>query len=343
MEEDLTVTKKAILISGGKVRLPDGFVMPYRISKSTAGPGAGSSSAVFSFNECRVKKSISYDSGDFELHSSDGILSMTHKGLPFLEKVEIQPVVFHCPEQAFFNLDPRCMYNCTFCASPKLDPSTVKILTDEEIVDLVNNAQNEFRIVSVSLTSGVVDNVDITVRRFVSCVRALRGKFPDMPIGVEPYVETYEHLKMLKDAGANEIKLNIESPSDKIFKAVCPELNRKAILHLLASAVDIFGKGMVTSNMIYGMGETDEEIEAMAEQLCSMGVIPTLRALRMNDYNTDALKMSIGEQIPVDPKRSIKMANILKGIMKKYDLDTRKCQTMCIECGCCDIVPFRDL
>ena len=343
MEETLSLRKKAELISGGGVLLPEGFVMPCRVSRSTAGPGAGSSSAVFSFDGFRVKKSISYDMGEFELQDNDTHLSMTRNGSPFLDKVEIQPVVFHCPEQAFFNLDQRCMYNCAFCASPRLNKDTAKCLTEETIVDLVKTALKTDRIVSVSLTSGVVGSVDSTVNRFVSCVKALRVEFPDLPIGIEPYIGSKEHLRMLKDAGADEIKLNIESPSERIFGKVCPELECALILKLLEEAVPIFGKGKVTSNIIFGMGETDEELMEMSELLCSKGIIPTLRALRVTSLNRDQLKDAIGDQPPVTPERSIDVANMLKEIMERYDLDTRKCHTMCIECGCCDIIPFRDL
>ena len=47
--DDETIRKKAILISGGGVKLPEGFDMPVRVSHSTAGPGAGSDAAVFAF------------------------------------------------------------------------------------------------------------------------------------------------------------------------------------------------------------------------------------------------------------------------------------------------------
>ena len=342
MEETLNLKKKAELISGGGIRLPEGFVMPCRVSKSTAGPGAGSASAVFSFDGFRVKKSISFDTGEFELHDDHGTLSLTRKGLPFLEKVQIQPVVFHCPEQAFFNLDQRCMFNCAFCASPRLDKNVTKNLTDDKIVELVKGAIENERVVSVSLTSGVIDSVDKTVERFVSCVKALRKEFPDMPIGIEPYVDSAEHIKMLKAAGANEIKLNIESPSKSIFERVCPELDFDRIMMLLEIAVSIFGKGKVTSNIIYGMGETDEELKCMTDRLCSMGVIPTMRALRTNLFNSETLRLAIGDQPHVTSDRSIEVANMLKNTMEKYCLDTKKCQTMCIECGCCDLVPFRD-
>lgn len=343
MEEDLNVRKKAELTLGGNILLPKDFVLPYRVSRSTAGPGAGSASAVFSFGKHRVKKTVSYESGEFELIENEGELSLNRNGERFLEKIEIRPVVFHCPEQAFFNLDQRCIFNCAFCASPRLDKNIAKGLTDERIIELVKNALTDQPIVSISLTSGVVRSIDETVGRFVSCVSKLKMEFPDIPIGVEPYVSSKEHLLALKEAGVDEIKLNIETPDRDIFKKVCPELDMDLVLDMLEEAVGIFGKGKVTTNMIFGMGETDENIEEMAEFLCSKGIIPTLRALRTNTINSDVLLSTIGDQPPVDPERAISLTRMLKTKLIEHGLDTRDCHTMCLECTCCDLVPFRDL
>ena len=343
MEEDLNIRKKAELTLGGGVRLPRGFVFPYRVSTSTAGPGAGSASAVFSFGGHRVKKSISYDSGEFELVEENSRLSMRRKGVPFLEEVKIEPIVFHCPEQAFFNLDQRCMFNCAFCVSPMLNKSLGKGLSDEDMVRMTKEAINGQKVVSVSLTSGVFGSVSETVERFVSCVSKLRKEFPELPIGVEPYVSEKEHVKALKEAGATEIKLNIQSPNRAIFGKVCPQLDHDSIIEMLLYSVNVFGCGKVTSNMIFGMGETDEEIEKMTEFLCSKGVIPTFRALRINPMNHDHLVSAIGRQPPVSADRAVKLARMQKEKLSAYGLDTRECRTMCIECTCCDLVPFRDL
>ena len=343
MEEDVNVRKKVELILGGGVRLPEGYILPFRVSRSTAGPGAGASSAVFSFNGYRVKKSISYDSGEFILSENGDRLSMTRNGEPFLEEVSIEPVVFHSPEQAFFNLDQRCIYHCAFCVSPLLSKELDKGLSDDDIVKLTKDAMREHKVVSASLTSGVAGSIDETVDRFVSCVSKLRKEFPELPIGVEPYVSKKEHVKALKEAGATEIKLNIQSPRKEIFEKVCPELDHDNIIEMLLYSVEVFGKGKVTSNMIFGMGETDSELEEMFELFCSKGIIPTVRSLRINSTNRIALGLAIGDQPPVDPDRIIRLARMQKEKLAEYGLDTRDCRTMCIECGCCDIVPFRDL
>lgn len=342
MEENL-IEKKAELILGGDVRLPEGFEMPFRVSRSSAGPGAGHGSAVFAFGKYRVKKTISPNSGEFQLFLKPGGYGMLRNGKPFLEDVRLVPVVFHCPEQAFFNLDNRCRFNCAFCSTPQIERAGYRPPADGEILEKILEAMKTQKVVSISLTSGVFGSVDDTVERFASCVKTIRAKLPDIPIGVEPYAESAGHLKMLKESGADEIKLNLESPRKDIFSKVCPELDWEGTWNLLNQAVSVFGKGKVSSNIIFGMGETDEDMEACVEKLCRMGVVPTLRALRSNSMNSPKLTAAIGPQPPVTKERILNLAHMEKRILSKYGLTTLDSRTMCLECTCCDIVPFRNL
>lgn len=344
MEKNLIARKKSDLVLGGNVLLPEGYVLPYRLSRSTAGPGAGTSSAVFSFQGSRVKKAVSYDSGDFELCDDNGKISLMRNGSLFIDNVTIEPVVYHSPEQAFFNLDQRCIFNCAFCASPRLDKNITKNLTNEKIVSMIHKALKEGMTVNaISLTSGVVGSPEETVDMFVSCVKALSKEFPEIPIGVEPYVSSKEDVIRLKDAGATEIKLNIESPNSEIFKKVCPELDQNKILARLNDSVSVFKKGNVQSNVIYGLGETDEDVLSMLETLCSMGVIPVLRAIRVEGPSKESLELAIGKTVPITTDRSMYLTLEQKKIMEKYELSSAKCLTMCNRCGCCDLVPFVDL
>lgn len=338
------VEKKSALLLGGAVRLPEKFDMPVRVSHSIAGPGAGMDSAAFRFGGMRVKKALVRDGGEFELHVRDGgSMYLTRGGEPFIDEIEFEPVVYHCPRQAFFTLDPRCCYSCAFCASPRLKGDKTGF-SDEEIARRSLEAYETVGIDAVSLTSGVTESgVEATVWRFVSCIRKVREVLPGVPIGVEPYVETREQVRRLKDAGADEIKLNIQAATEDIFERVCPDLDRDTVLYRLKDAVEIFGRGRVSSNLIFGFGESDDDIGECMEMLCSMGVIPTVRSLRTGPYNSAGLRAAIGEPEEVTSDRLLKVAEMQKRILQRHGMDTLCSRTMCLECTCCDIVPFRDL
>ncbi len=338
------VEKKAVLSMGGPVRLPEGFRIPFKVSHSTAGPGAGFDTVAIRFGRYRVKKPISYDSGEFDLvEDGDGTLSLFKGGEPFLEGVELIPVVRHCPGQAFFNIDPRCEYRCAFCSSPRLGADETKNMDEARVLEMIGESLSLYSFDSVSFTSGVVGGVDATVERMAGLVRAVRREYPGMRVGVEPYVASESHLRLLKDAGADEIKLNLQCATDEIFRRVCPDLDRENIWRMLEASVGIFGRGNVTSNVIYGFGETDQDVCDIMERLCAMGVIPGLRALRINGINRASLEDSTGRLEKASPDRIIVLARKQKEVMSKYALDTRTSRTMCLECGCCDIVPFRDI
>ncbi len=341
MEEDM-IQRKAELILGGAVRVPQDWRPPVRISRSTAGPGAGTRGLVFRFSGMRVKKPISTDEGEFQLEPYEGGLRLLRDGEVFIEQVEIEPVIFHSPGQAFFNLDQRCDFRCLFCASPSLGVEATKNLTPESITDMVVEASERDDFVSVALTSGVVGSVAATVDKMVRTVSLIRERLPWVTIGVEPYVDNEDQIWELRDAGADEMKINVETPNAEIFAKVCPDLDYENIRRMIEAAVEIFGRGKVSSNIIIGLGETDEQVLEEVRRLAEIGCAAGIRPLKVNDINRSALEGVLGALKVVDADRLIRLAHGQKRILEENGLDTRTFSTMCFECGCCDLVPFRD-
>lgn len=344
MEEGrLTAWKKAVLLTGGAIKVPADFRPPFPLSRSTAGPGAGSPSMVFCFGGTRVKKAISAEEGDFELVKVDDRYSIMRSGETLVDNVTFQPTLHHAPEQAFFNLSTECIYACKFCTSPRLDRRITKSLDADRIVNMAVAAHKKGGLKAVALTSAVVSTPEETVDRMVEVVRRVRAALPGMPIGVEPYVDRLEQIDALREAGADEIKLNIETYDREIFSKVCGELDLDWVLEAISYAVKVFGRGKVTSNIIIGMGESDENLLEGVEALAKMGCIAVLRPLRLNDLNRQAMEDVLGPLLPTGPERLLRLAEEHKRILQENGLDTREVRTMCPECRCCDIVPFRDI
>jgi biotin synthase-related radical SAM superfamily protein len=166
-------------------------------------------------------------------------------------------------------------------------------------------------------------------------VKQLQKEFPEIPIGVSIY-PTKESPKKLYDAGALEVKFNIETATSNIFAKMCPESNREEIMHALWASVSLFGKNHVFSNVLLGLGETDREMEVCICELCQIGVIPIIRPLSPNK-----VLESEGYHRP-DSKRLLKMHNIMTKCLKDAGLDPFMSKTMCPRCGGCDLVVGRD-
>lgn len=335
--------RKAELLAGGAVQIPKEFRLPFPPSRSTAGPGAGSASIVLAFGNTRAKKAISRERGEFELRTTQGRLDILRNGSAFIRDVALVPTIFHAPFQAFINMDHVCSMGCKFCASPRLDHSSTKDLTDEKIMEMVKEASKKPDFVSVSFTSGVIGTPHTTVRRMAGLVEGVRGLLPDTPIGVEPYVTRPDDVDLLKNSGADEIKLNIESFDRDIFEKVCPKRDYDTILHMINHAGAVFGKNKVCSNIIFGLGESDETVIEGVKVLANMGAVATLRALRSNDYNVELLEAELGPLPAITADRMLMLAKMEKKVLKSYGLTTLSFDTMCNKCLSCDIVPFWDV
>jgi biotin synthase-related radical SAM superfamily protein len=336
--------KKAKLLTSGAVKLSSKVRLPFAPSRSTAGPGAGTVGIVIAFGGHRVKKTITQDKGDFELVKTEKGYSLTYHDQPFLETVEVQPTLFHAPEQAFFNVETECIYDCKFCTSRKLEKKITKDLTPEKIVKMIIDSSERPDFKAVALTSAVVKSPEDTVEKMIYIVTKVRKALgQELPIGVEPYVDSLEQIDRLKRAGADEFKLNVETFDHAIFRKVCGELDLEWIMKALAHAVKVFGKGKVCSNIIIGMGESDENALAGVKALAAIGVVATLRPLRVNDINRSSLEAVLGKIEPIAEERLTRLATQQKRILEEHRLTTMTFQTMCHSCGCCDIVPFRDI
>ena len=335
--------KKAELISNGKIYIPNNIKPPYPLDRSTAGPGSGSLSIAFSFNNKNIKLDVSKNQNEsYSLQKKNDIYYIYRGQKKFLENVQIIPTAFHAPRQAFINLENRCIYNCAFCNLS--EHRFLQNYDKDKFVDLIMKASKRNDFEGVALTSGIFPNNATIIKMMCEIIQDIKEKLPTIPIGVEPCIFNKKEIELLKKAGAEEIKINLQIPDRDLFGKVCPDFEYDDILNMLNEAIDIFGKGKVTSNIIFGLGELDETVIKTIETLASKGIVPTLRKIRINKGNKKKLETAISGKIPhTSSDRILHLANEHKQILIKYNLTTKAFKTMCHPCGCCDIVSFQDI
>ncbi|MCC7555185.1 MAG: radical SAM protein, partial [Methanoculleus marisnigri] len=154
-----------------------------------------------------------------------------------------------------------------------------------------------------------------------------------LPLGVSiyPCPGTPARLHAL---GVAEVKFNIEAATPELFTAMCPGLSWEGVWESLSTSVTLFGRGRVYSNVIVGLGETDEDLERVMEDLAAIGVIPVLRPL------TPAASLA-GMPRP-SAERLLSLFEVHGRILRRAGLDPRRALTMCSACTGCDLTPGRD-
>jgi biotin synthase-related radical SAM superfamily protein len=323
---------KALLLSVGSANIDEelldditGTTIP------SAGPGAGFESFFIKSGGHRVRLSVNKNS-PLKVARCCSDIAVIKDGKPIVIG-KLEPALSHCPEQAYLTISGRCIYDCKFCPVPKLD-GEVKDL--DKILLLVEEAKKTGQLSAISLTSGVEKSPEEEIKKAVEVVLALRARY-DFPIGVSVY-PTDTSSEDLKAAGATEIKYNVETMDPEIFARFCPELSLDYVLKSLEKAVKIFGKNRVSSNLILGLGESDECILSGITHLAEMGVIPILRPI--SPHPLRAGEIDVHRPFA---ERLLRLARLTRQILDEHGLRADLAETMCLRCTGCDVTPHRDV
>ncbi|HOI13873.1 MAG TPA: radical SAM protein [Methanoculleus sp.] len=319
------VRLKARVLETGSARLSGEPADEY-VSRSAAGPSAGTSGSLFFSigGGRRVRTGIDGRSPLEIVHRGGGAADLLIDGDVVSGRLE--PAALHCPRQAYITVSGMCIFHCRYCPVPGLPGRRKEIA---EIVRMVESVAD--RIDAISITSGVASSIEEEEAYVLEVVAALRPF--GLPIGVSiyPCPETPARLHAL---GVAEVKFNIEAATPELFSEVCPGLSWEGIRESLSSSVALFGRGRVYSNVIVGLGETDDDLERVMEDLAAIGVIPVLRPL------TPAASLA-GMPRP-SAERLLSLCEVHKKILRRAGLDPRRALTMCAACTGCDLVPGRD-
>ncbi len=320
--------------------------LPVPFSRSSAGPGGGAVSLFLSIGESVLRLEAVREPHRgartmLTLREIEGRFDICRGRRTLVRGVIPLKAGFHAPGQAFINLHDRCRFRCAFCTLP-VAPG--KGLPAVRWAALIKAALASGKVDSVALTSGVPSSPAGACRDLARLARSIRRDFPNVPIGVEPYTVDAKDLRLLRKAGASELKLNVQCATPAIMARVCPGLEWNGVMENLEAGVRFFGQDRVCSNLLVGLGESDREALRTVGTLAAMGVAANLRPLRVNELNAGPLGRALGRR-PRTPgaPRMLRLAAAQKRIFSEHGLDPTGFRTMCHRCTACDVEPFRDI
>jgi len=314
---------KSLFLAKGSANLTGAPADEY-ISKSTAGPGAGGPGSFFlNFTGKRVRMSIDPLSEIICIHQGKGAVTCSIAGETIHAMLE-KPGL-HCPRQAYITVTSQCIFHCKYCSVPNISGRK----TLEEIETMITSVLPD--IDAISLTSGVLTTIEEEEAYVLSVIHQIRHF--SLPIGVSIY-PTPDTPALLKEAGVAEVKFNLETATGDLFTTMCPGLVRTDIEDALVASVPLFGRGHVFSNIIFGLGETDEELATCITNLAQKGVIAVLRPLHP--------AAEVASYSRPSPERIKKIFLLQHDILAKYHLLPSVAMTMCPACAGCDMIPGVD-
>jgi radical SAM protein (TIGR04043 family) len=89
--------------------------------------------------------------------------------------------------------------------------------------------------------------------------------------------DDFEWFTKLKHAGASSIGMHLEAVTDRVRNTIMPgkaTVSLRYYFKAFKAAVAVFGKGNVSTYILAGLGDTQEEILEMSKKLIKIGVYP---------------------------------------------------------------------
>jgi len=294
---------------------------------------------------CHVRLTVidskSETHGKFTLDkSSDGyVLIDKTTGALIANIEEIEEEAVHAPKQLFLGIYEYCRVGCVFCPLTQSNTSHTHYSLDDIYKDIDDN-YGKFS--SIGITTSVPPNLsteDVADEMIFITTKVREKVGTDIPIGVSTKIPTIEHMHRLKQAGADEIRLNYEVANPELAKILMPNKVQTDIFESLRLSVNVFGKNKVSSNILLGLGETDDDVIKTVKLLASIGVIATLYPYDIFE-SSNALTKTFTRP---SSDRLLSLAIAHKLILEKYSLIPQELKTMCPVCTASHIFPGRDL
>ena len=214
----------------------------------------------------------------------------THEVVELMDRLNLHTVCreARCPNMGecyerhtatFMILGAHCTRNCRFCDVSHGKPEAV----DEKEPQHLAEAATALGLWHVVVTS--VDRDDLPdggAAQFAKVIRALHSALPEASVEVliPDFRGSEEALMMVLEAGPQVLNHNVETVRE-LYSRVQPSANYEVTLQLLRRARDYAEaqkaahpeaeRMVIKSGMMLGLGETDEEMKALFQELVAAG------------------------------------------------------------------------
>ncbi|MEM1585938.1 MAG: radical SAM protein [Candidatus Bathyarchaeia archaeon] len=210
----------------------------------------------------------------------------------------------------------RCTANCAFCpqargSSSRTDMLSRVIWPDFRVEDVVAGIKRAFKQGKIMRVCIQALNYPDVHRDILLLVREIRDKC-NVPISVSCQPLSSVEISALAEAGVERVSIALDAATEEIFSIVKGEnvggpYRWNQHFDALRAALKIIGRGRVTTHLIVGLGESEEEFIHMLQRSHDMGIFPAVFAFTP----IPGTRMSSHPRPPIDSYRRIQVAHYL--------------------------------
>ena len=221
----------------------------------------------------------------------------------------------------------RCNANCGFCPQARgshgradmLSRVSWPVFPTRDVLDGIENAVRDGQIRRVCLQAL---NYSEVFRHLLAFVKAIYSRV-EVSVSISCQPLNRENMRQLAEVGVERIGIPLDAATEEIFNKVKGHFAGGPYVwaeqfRLLSEAVEIFGKGKVSTHLIVGLGETERQMVETIQKSVDMGFLPALFAF--TPIPGTALKNNA--QPPIPAYRRVQLARhlIFHGIARYEDV-----------------------
>ena len=181
----------------------------------------------------------------------------------------------------------KCTANCLFCPQARNSRSKAELLSrvswpvfsTKNVLKRIENSTEHRKIRRVCIQALNYPDVLTHLAALVTTVK----QHTRVPVSVSCQPLNSENTRLLAEAGAERIGIAIDAVTEKLFSEVKGTsaggpYTWENQFRRLRDALEVFGKGKVSTHLIIGLGETENDAVSLIQRCVDMDVLPALFA-----------------------------------------------------------------
>jgi radical SAM protein (TIGR04043 family) len=168
---------------------------------------------------------------------------------------------------------------CQFCAIEKsLEANrTIARKTPAQLAEVAAAAVQLDGVKHLVMTSGTPNTSDRGAAYLAECAQAIKQRV-DLPIQAqcEP-PDDFGWFQKLRDAGVDSLGMHLEAITPSVRAKIMPgkaDVPVEYYFQAFVAAVEVFGRGQVSTYLLAGLGDSLEELVVGCDRLIQIGVYP---------------------------------------------------------------------
>lgn len=177
---------------------------------------------------------------------------------------------FNCGDATFMVLGDKCTRGCRFCAVSRLTPLPPDPDEPQRVAEAIKEWDIRYAVLTMPTRDDLPDGGSAHFARVLNAIHTLTPEVKTEPL-ISDLQGNTDALKTILDARPDVLAHNVET-IESLYPAVRAGADYKRTLRVLETSKKIAPHIFTKSGFMVGLGETDEQLRVLMQDLRNVGV-----------------------------------------------------------------------